>query len=351
MRYGNALLIVLLVVFQGCATPVERSPKTQLDELGCKTPPPEVLSKTTVSIEAATAAIGYITGATVQSQPPEVMRIYTQEANDKVLRDYLRCRERGGKPLSEQQQAWWATFDALASKLDGAGLVKYVNENPFPDGAVSGRQPRPPELETQSRNRDIGDSAPQPTTPRTEARVAQVAEKPRPPRIGDWWEIRLSPGNPDPCSRWEYQGIKNGYHTVRCGNRITYSESDNYNYVGSTDSSGKLLDQITPYFPGVSYPLWVGKEWSARVSGFRAPNDHWVADIRVKVTALEDVEVAAGRFKAFRIELQESWRAQTGVSGQVQLTYWIAQDIFFALKGVSSDPKLDFELISFHYNP
>jgi hypothetical protein len=169
--------------------------------------------------------------------------------------------------------------------------------------------------------------------------------------MGDWWEIKQNPANPFRCSRWEFQGIKDGLHVVSCGNYVAYHRDEDYNWVRTTDRSGKVLAESSPYWPERSYPLWVGKEWKVRANGFRVPNDRWTSDVRAKVTALEDVVIAAGTFRAFRIELQDHWRASGGGSGVYRATYWYAQDAQLLVKGAGSDPKWDFELISWQYEP
>lgn len=196
-----------------------------------------------------------------------------------------------------------------------------------------------------------GCAAPQPTNSQAPPSNTPVVNKPRAAKVGDWWEVKQNPGNPFPCSRWEFQGVKDGMHVVSCGDYLAYHRDEDYNWVRLTDRSGKLLAQSTPFWPERSFPLWVGKEWRVRATGFRVPNDRWTSDVRVRVSALEDIQVSAGTFKAFRIELQDYWRASAGNSGVYRATYWYAQDAQVLLKGVGSDPKWDFELMAWQYEP
>ena len=155
------------------------------------------------------------------------------------------------------------------------------------------------------------------------------------------------PAHPFECKgRMEYQGVKDGFYVFACPNRSYYFDTT-YNFTKAVDADGTVGGDYKPHFPGHSFPLWVGKEWRERFDG-RAVNDRWSSDVRAKVAALEDVEVAAGRLQAYRIEFEDYWRSG-GNSGVSQYTHWYAPDVKRTVKSLNpQNAKWNFELAKFH---
>jgi hypothetical protein len=139
----------------------------------------------------------------------------------------------------------------------------------------------------------------------------------------------------------EYQGVKDGSYVFACPNRSYYFDST-YNFTKAVDADGAVRSDYKPHFPGHSFPLWVGKEWRARFDA-RVGNDRWSSDVRAKVTAFEDVEVAAGKFQAYRIEFE----FYSGGSS-ARSTQWYAPAVKFTVKSLNQpDAKWDFELAKY----
>ncbi len=71
----------------------------------------------------------------------------------------------------------------------------------------------------------------------------------------------------------------------------------------ATLENGKLVKEAKPHWGNLSFPLWVGKSWTARYDFYDAKR-HRTFDGTMwwKVVAYEDVTVPAGTFKAFKLE-------------------------------------------------
>ncbi len=67
--------------------------------------------------------------------------------------------------------------------------------------------------------------------------------------------------------------------------------------------NGKVVTGATPHWGNLSFPLWVGKSWTARYAYYNAKRDR-TYDIAKswKVVAYEDVTVPAGTLKVFKLE-------------------------------------------------
>ncbi|WP_341318292.1 hypothetical protein WN982_24810 [Paraburkholderia sp. IMGN_8] len=80
------------------------------------------------------------------------------------------------------------------------------------------------------------------------------------------------------------------------------------------------------------FPLAVGKSWSARFQAFDGSSvraiDH---DLSARVAAIEEVDVPAGHYTAFRVEVHDLWTPhvtdfQVGIASfaRTNVVYWYA---------------------------
>jgi hypothetical protein len=156
--------------------------------------------------------------------------------------------------------------------------------------------------------------------------------------------------------------MKDGLHVSACRDLLNYYEGKDGNYVKTTDRDGRVRQELTPFWPALSHPLWVGKSWRARFNGLRtfqsASNFRWASDVHVRVTAYEEIQVPAGTFKTFRIDLEDNGTpAGMSVAGGPATTFvyhttvWWAPEAGTFVKQVSSDGAWDAELIGYLFRP
>jgi hypothetical protein len=109
----------------------------------------------------------------------------------------------------------------------------------------------------------------------------------------------------------------------------------------------------------LSFPLQVGKRWQYKSDWlFKPKSSRGTVSMEVAVLAHEAVEVAAGRFEAFRLEatgeLGGSSPSNTFYAGQTTTTYWYAPAAKAVVKSVHHNPYLGtttVELVSFKLSP
>jgi hypothetical protein len=106
--------------------------------------------------------------------------------------------------------------------------------------------------------------------------------------------------------------------TVHVHDRATGS------WLAVLDQSERELISYQPNDGTFVSPLWVGKEWVARYSRHDRMQRRSLNDLVTvwKVTAYEDVQVPAGRYKAFRVEAWPDDRDNVR-----KRTYWYAPDV------------------------
>ncbi len=94
-----------------------------------------------------------------------------------------------------------------------------------------------------------------------------------------------------------------------------------------TMSGGRITVKRTAPFQALSWPLEVGKEWSNSYIVERLEEKSSESfEHRVVVTKLEQVEVSAGMFDAFKIEI---YNARTGT---LLNDYWYAPEVMWFVK-------------------
>ena len=116
---------------------------------------------------------------------------------------------------------------------------------------------------------------------------------------------------------------------IQRGNSIDILNPQTFNYM-ATITNGKETKTSSPDDGKFSWPLWVGKSWSVRVTtespGGSSPPS--VLLYNREVTAYEDVTVEAGTFKAFRIESLLG----PGVDPGYHWTLWYAPSLAYLVK-------------------
>jgi len=100
------------------------------------------------------------------------------------------------------------------------------------------------------------------------------------------------------------------------------------------------------------FPLYIGKKWEKKESGLNSAGSQRNYLYRYRVLSFEDVTVVAGKFKAFKIECEQSNLSQKGGSVITYLWYSpeIKREVLFRHGSVSGNWKVaghDYELISF----
>jgi hypothetical protein len=97
------------------------------------------------------------------------------------------------------------------------------------------------------------------------------------------------------------------------------------------DANAREIISHTPHEGQISSPLWVGKSWVARSTWRSRIHGRTVHDVVVvwKVAAYEEIEVPAGRFKAFRLD---AWPDERGLVRK--RTDWYAPSLGLVVKSV-----------------
>ena len=92
---------------------------------------------------------------------------------------------------------------------------------------------------------------------------------------------------------------------------------------------GKELFASLPHDGALSWPLWVGKSWTATYTWYDREYGLTERDVNIswKVEAYEDVETPAGRWKAFRLHMSSR-------GGTVLSIFWYAPEVRFVVKAV-----------------
>jgi hypothetical protein len=103
-------------------------------------------------------------------------------------------------------------------------------------------------------------------------------------------------------------------------------------WIALLDADARELISYEPHEGQLSSPLWVGKSWVARSTWRSKIHGRLIYDVVVvwKVVAYEEVQVPAGRFKAFRLVAWPDERGQVR-----KRTDWYAPDIRLVVKSVT----------------
>ncbi len=149
------------------------------------------------------------------------------------------------------------------------------------------------------------------------------------------------------CNRWEVKEVnKNGEIVSTCGGNTMYVMADSGNPIRSVNDKGETVARFTPFYPDVSFPLYVGKKWTGKYSGEEG-SKKWTSEVSCEAVALEDVAVKAGSFPAFRIECVDKWDAGIiFLNGKKKSTRWFAPAAGLIVKSVNEDSQWNVEVES-----
>lgn len=175
-----------------------------------------------------------------------------------------------------------------------------------------------------------------------------VAEMPD-PALGEVREF-VGPVASINCSRWEVIESEDPDALVSaCDHyRVYLKRSEGLNLHKVTAAKGEVALEFTPAHPGIQFPLEVGKHWRKQYVGHsNIEGITWNGDIECDIPDFAEVTVAAGTFKAFRIECKDRWKV--GENGSyVTTTTWYAPDVPGVIKSINyEDGRWNTELKSF----
>lgn len=179
------------------------------------------------------------------------------------------------------------------------------------------------------------------------AQTPPTVERPLAPRIGD---TRDHHGNflGLNCSHWETKRQEANQVSVRqCEDKLIYVDA-NLNLQRATNLKGEVLLEFKPQHQALEFPLFVGKKWTSKYSGFRADKGlKWDSRLECEATAYEPVRVAAGNFDAFRVECIDNWEFGYIFSGRKLSTRWYAPSVGIVVKYASEDKEWNYELAAY----
>ncbi len=115
---------------------------------------------------------------------------------------------------------------------------------------------------------------------------------------------------------------------MRRGSSETFITKDVLGYLGNKRKGKVRIRRDAPLQP-LAWPLKVGKKWN-NVFTFERTQEGatWDIDTRVVVTGLEEVTVPAGKFKAFKIEIYNSY------SGNLRFEFWYSPKVKWFVKRI-----------------
>lgn len=149
------------------------------------------------------------------------------------------------------------------------------------------------------------------------------------------------------CDRWEVIDTDlDGYLVSQCGvNKIFFKKADHLNLHKVTGANDEPTLVFEPSYPGIEFPLKVGNTWRRQYTGYSAIESlRWTGDLACEVADYADVAVAAGTFKAYRIECHDNWAAGQ-MASSVNTTTWYAPDVPGVVKTKNyEDPRWNSEL-------
>lgn len=148
------------------------------------------------------------------------------------------------------------------------------------------------------------------------------------------------------CSRWEIVPSDDPDVLIsQCEHyRIHFRRSENLNMFRITAGDEPAVT-FEPAYPAVEFPLEVGRRWRKKYTGdSMIEGIQWRGDVSCEVADFADVDVAAGRFKAYRIECRDRWKV-ADVESSVTSTTWYAPEVEGVVKTRNyEDSRWDTEL-------
>jgi len=175
--------------------------------------------------------------------------------------------------------------------------------------------------------------------------LSTVAELPE-PAVGEVREYMNAVASIN-CTRWEViESTDPDLLVSACEHyRIYFKRSENLNLQKVTAANDEVALEFTPAYPGIQFPLEVGKHWRKQYVGHsNIEGITWDGDVECDVADFSEVVVTAGKFKAFRIECRDRWKVGENGSS-VTTTTWYAPEIAGIVKSLNyEDPRWNTEL-------
>ena len=109
-----------------------------------------------------------------------------------------------------------------------------------------------------------------------------------------------------------------------------------WNGMDTTEIS-KIVNQPDDDTPFRDWPLYIGKTWTFESEWENDEGTSGKTSQEVEVVAFEEVEVAAGKFMAYKIEQKGTVTNSRGFNGEMTDIWWYAPDLKFYVKHVNSD--------------
>ena len=178
------------------------------------------------------------------------------------------------------------------------------------------------------------------------ANDAAIAEKPE-FKVGDSFVFK-DKHMTIRCKHWEIIEISGDSLIEQCDNyKMYFQVGSSYGLTKITkDDSVKF--KYDPYFPTYKYPFKVGDKWSGKYSGFRSDKKaKWDSVVDFEVVAYEEVNVPAGKLKAFKIKVTDKWKAGP-YSGTNKIINWYSPEVGYNIKVKHSDSPFSHELTGFN---
>lgn len=156
---------------------------------------------------------------------------------------------------------------------------------------------------------------------------AQTAQMPGPSEleIGDTWRWQQADDRTNVKERPTFLTVVGSRGEKMLSNGASEFRLSDYYVDGSYPLPG--ADKKTVAQPWRSWPLEVGKKWTFDMDWVRPDGVTGHTHQDVEVAALEEVEVPAGKFMAYRIVHRGFFSNSNNIRGQQDDTYWYAPDV------------------------
>lgn len=150
------------------------------------------------------------------------------------------------------------------------------------------------------------------------------------------------------CNQWEIQEVKDvnksGLVVSKCGGNTIYMTADSGNPVMVVNDQEEIVIKTRPFYPELSFPLFVGKKWSGKYYGQEGSYRRWSGNMACESTAFESVQVAAGKIDAFRIDCVDEWDSGIiFVNGTIESTRWYDPASGLIIKNIHDFSKWNYE--------
>lgn len=104
-----------------------------------------------------------------------------------------------------------------------------------------------------------------------------------------------------------------------------------------TVSISSTLNQKQSSTPFRDWPLYVGKKWKYESEWENNEGTKGVTSQDARVVAYEELQVEAGKFKAYKIEYKGIVTNSRGYKGEMSDTWWYSPDLKTYIKHVNND--------------